>query len=67
MGNTKSTLFFKDKPVFGLDIGHSSLKVMQMERRGKKPRVIGYGSANFEASAIQDGVIVNPKVIASGV
>ena len=64
MGNTKSTFFFKDKPIFGLDIGHGSLKVMQTERHGKKSRVVGYGTASFDASAIQDGVIVNPKAIA---
>jgi type IV pilus assembly protein PilM len=64
VGNTKSTFFFKDKPIFGLDIGHGSLKVMQTERHGKKSRVVGYGTASFDASAIQDGVIVNPKAIA---
>jgi type IV pilus assembly protein PilM len=64
VGNTKSTLFFKDKPVFGFDIGHGSLKVMQVEWRGKRPRVIGYGSANFDPAAIKDGIIVDPKAIA---
>ncbi len=64
MGSSKSTLFFKDKPVFGFDIGHGSLKVMQTEFRGKKAHIVGYGSANFDASAIQDGVITDPKTIA---
>ncbi len=64
MGNIKSTHFFKDKPVFGLDIGHGSLKVMQTERIGKKSRIVGYGNTSFDASAIEDGVIVDPKAIA---
>lgn len=64
MGTNKSTYFFKDKPVFGFDIGHGSLKVMQTEHHGKKPRIIGYGSTSFDAAAIQDGVIVDPKAIA---
>jgi type IV pilus assembly protein PilM len=64
VGNNKSTHFFKDKPLFGLDIGHGSLKVMQTERHGKKPRISGYGTAIFDAAAIKDGIIVDPKAIA---
>lgn len=62
--SAKSTHFFKDKPIFGLDIGHGSLKVMQTERHGKKSRVVGYGTTTFDPGAIQDGVIVDPKAIA---
>lgn len=64
MGTTKSTHFFKDKPIFGFDIGHGSLKVMQIDDHGKKPRILGYGHAQFDASAIDDGTIINPKIIA---
>lgn len=64
MGTTKSTHFFKDKPVFGFDIGHGSLKVMQIEQHGKRPHILGYGHTSFDASAIDDGVIINPTIIA---
>ena len=64
MGTNKSTYFFKDKPIFGFDIGHGSLKVMQVERTSKKARVVGYGTATFDPNAIQDGTIVNHAVIA---
>ncbi len=51
------------QPLFGLDIGHSSLKVMQLETDGaknKKPVVIGYGTSyRYAADAIKDGVIVD--------
>ncbi len=57
-------LLYKDKPVFGLDIGFSSLKVMQIERAGKKRVVSGYGVANFDPSAVVDGVIMDPEVLA---
>lgn len=57
-------LLYKDKPVFGLDIGFSSLKVMQIERAGKKRVVSGYGVANFDSNAVVDGVIKNPEVLA---
>lgn len=64
MGNSKSTYFFKDKPIFGFDIGHGSLKVMQIERGGKHSRVVGYGTATFDPSAIQDGIITDHAAIA---
>jgi type IV pilus assembly protein PilM len=56
--------FYKDKPVFGFDVGHSSLKVMQLENSGKKPHLIGYGSVNFDPSAITDGVIHDHESVA---
>jgi type IV pilus assembly protein PilM len=65
MGNLK---FYHDEPLFGLDIGHSSLKAMQIEAQpGKAPRVTGYGIGLFEAAAIQNGVIVKPEAIANAV
>src|SRR5438105_2718490 len=63
MGTVK---FYRDEPVFGLDIGHSSLKAMQIEKlNGGALHVLGYGISNFDSSAIQNGVIVNPEAIAS--
>lgn len=61
---TKSTYFFKDKPVFGFDIGHGSLKVMQVDQSGRRPKVIGYGSATFDANAINDGIVTDHRAIA---
>jgi type IV pilus assembly protein PilM len=59
------TNFMKNKPVFGLDIGHSSLKVMQTEMDSHgKAHIIGYGTASFDPSAITDGVITEPEIIA---
>lgn len=37
---------------------------MQSVSGHKSPRVIGYGTASFDASAIEDGVIVKPELIA---
>jgi type IV pilus assembly protein PilM len=61
MGTVK---FYKDEPLFGLDIGHASLKVIQMETTGQTCNVIGYGISNFDSGAIQNGVITNPQAIA---
>lgn len=62
MGSLK---FYHDEPLFGLDIGHASLKVMQMEWAEGQPCIVtGYGLANFDSSAIQNGVITDPELIA---
>lgn len=62
--SSKQAYFYKDKPVFGFDIGHGSLKVMQLEP-SKRTKIVGYGTTQFDISAIDNGVIVNPKAIAT--
>ena len=62
--NGLNRYFFEDKPLFGLDIGHNMLHVMQLDLGYKLPRLIGYGSIEFDTSAIQEGVIVKPELIA---
>jgi type IV pilus assembly protein PilM len=58
--------FYHDEPLFGLDIGHSSLKAMQIDTgAGKRPVVLGYGVANFNSAAIENGVITKPEIIAN--
>lgn len=57
-------LFFDDKPLFGLDIGHDELRVVQFDVRRKVPRLVGYGSIAFDPTAIVNGVIVRPELIA---
>ena len=55
------------EPLFGMDIGHSSLKVMQLELDGgkdKSPTVAGYGSSHrYAVNSIVDGVIVDYKAL----
>lgn len=58
------TYFYHDKPVFGLDIGFSSLKVMQLDTKKKHLAVKGYGMAAFDPKAITSHVITNPELIA---
>lgn len=63
MGNLK---FYRDEPLFGLDIGHSSLKAIQLSIvEGKTPQILGYGSSNFESTAIENGVITKPDMLGS--
>lgn len=60
---SKPSYFYRDKPLFGLDIGHGSLKVMQLETNKKNSVITGYGAADFDTKAITDGVITDPKAI----
>jgi len=60
---TKPIRFYSDKPVFGLDIGRSSLKVMQLEDASAHAEIAGYGSADFDVHALDQGVIVKPGAI----
>lgn len=70
MGTIKnnSNLFLRDKPLFGLDLGHGSAKVMQVDptsiRHPKGAKLIGYGTAPFEPTAIVNGVVEKPAVVA---
>ncbi|HSW37728.1 MAG TPA: type IV pilus assembly protein PilM [Candidatus Saccharimonadales bacterium] len=73
----KTPNFFRTKPLFGLDIGNGSLKVMQVEEEPrahqnnpkihKPPQVLGYGTISFNKNAIDSGVIVQPEVIAQAI
>ncbi|HEY4963145.1 MAG TPA: hypothetical protein VIH90_00425, partial [Candidatus Saccharimonadales bacterium] len=62
--NNPKTYFFVDKPLFGLDIGHDMLRVIQFDLEQKVPRLIGYGDIKFDSSAITNGVITKPEIVA---
>ncbi len=56
--------FYKDKPVFGFDIGRSSIKIMEIDQTGKRNVVKGYGTTTFNPDAISEqGVIEDPEEI----
>ena len=63
----EKTLFYQDKPLFGLDIGFRTVKVMQTEHSGKKHSVTGYGITSFDQNAVQNGVIVDFDSIAASI
>ncbi len=68
MGSIHTPNILHNKPIFGLDVGHGSIKVMQIDRgknaRDSQPVIMGYGYTEFDASALDDGVIVKPEIIA---
>ena len=70
MGSNIPTIL-THQPIFGLDVGHGSVKVMQVVRAGTpgskhdRPTMTGYGYVEFDVSAVDDGVIVKPEIIAA--
>jgi len=50
----------KHQPLFGLEIGHANLKVMQLDNdEGKAPRVLGYGVNHYPKECVANGVIID--------
>ncbi len=70
MGKIQTPNILRNQPVFGLDVGHGSIKVMQVDERtadgsnDHMPRIMGYGITAFNSSALDNGVIVKPEIIA---
>lgn len=71
MKTAKISPFFHDKPLFGMEIGHGSLKVMQLAERPDtpssktyRPHIIGYGFTAFDMASQKDGVILQPEIVA---
>lgn len=69
MGSTIDTpILLRDKPLFGLDVGRGSLKVMQVNTdsvHSKTPRITGYGTISFDSAALDNGVIKKPEIVAA--
>jgi type IV pilus assembly protein PilM len=61
------TLFFEDKPLFGFDMGHGKIRVMELKVGKPLPRLIGYGETTFDPDSVKDGVIEKPEAIAATV
>lgn len=49
----------------GFDLGTRTAKIIQLKPVGTKMHVVGYGSASFPDGAIVEGIIVDPKEIAT--
>lgn len=56
-------LFYRQKPLFGLDIGQSSIKVVQIDTAGKNAQLQAYGTVFFDQKAVRDGVIVDFNIV----
>ncbi len=61
----KVGLFYRDKPLFGLDIGYGSMKVMQIIHGKQRCDVSAYGVASFDPKLIKEGIVTEPKTLAA--
>lgn len=59
--------FYKDRPLFGIDIGASSAKVMQLETHDNQCTVRSYGVASYSESCFQKGELVNFDEVARSI
>lgn len=62
-----TTYFYKDQPIFGLDIGASSAKIMQLGKDGNSCTILGYALADYDESFLSKGEIVNFEGIANAI
>lgn len=60
-------LLYRPKSVFGLDIGRSTVKLVQVKSARGQIRVVGYGYAKFDPTATQDGVILKPDLVGASI
>ncbi|MBP9852503.1 MAG: hypothetical protein QG629_300 [Patescibacteria group bacterium] len=62
------TYFFEDKPLFAIDIGSSTIRLVQLlPKKGGKWRVVGYGQTKFDPEAIVEGAVVKHEEIAQAI
>lgn len=59
MSTQKQQLFYHKRPIFGLDIGSQTIKLMQLDyHKTGKAKVVGYGITKTTEKLVNDGVIV---------
>jgi len=61
---SSNQLLYKDKPLFGLDMGTNSIKVMQLEQDDKSITVRGYGMTHFAEAVMKNGEIIDYEPLA---
>lgn len=58
-------LFYKQKSLFAVDIGSSTVKVVQLRNEHGKPRLVGYGYVDIDPKTINGGEIIDIKAVSS--
>ena len=60
-------MFRKTKPVVGLDIGSSAVKVVELRPSGRSFKVVGFATEPVPADTIVDGAIIDAGAVADAV
>ena len=61
------SLFSKNKPLIGLDIGSSSVKAVELKKLKKGYQIIGFGSESLGPDAVVDGAIMDAPGVADSI
>lgn len=60
-------MFRRTKPVVGLDIGSSAVKVVELRASGRSFKVVGFGSEPIPGDTIVDGAIIDASAVADAI
>lgn len=60
----RTDLLFKKEPLFGLDIGSHTIKMVQIKKAGKSTKLLGYSNVPIPHDAIVEGIIADPEALA---
>jgi len=60
-------VFRRNKPVVGLDIGSSAVKVVELRPSGHSFKVVGFGTEPVPGDTIVDGAIIDAAAVADAV
>ncbi|HVQ44042.1 MAG TPA: type IV pilus assembly protein PilM [Candidatus Saccharimonadia bacterium] len=60
-------LVYRERPIFGFDLGTRTAKMIQLRPSGKTMEVMGYGYAQFPDDAIVEGIVVDPQEIVKAI
>jgi type IV pilus assembly protein PilM len=55
---------WQKKDVVGVDIGSGSMKFVQLEKKGKLTKLVGYGKVEIPENFIIEGIIAEPEKLA---
>jgi type IV pilus assembly protein PilM len=60
-------VFGRARTTVGLDIGSHAIKVVEIENRGREPRLVNYGVANLLPEAIVEGEIMDRQLVVEAI
>jgi type IV pilus assembly protein PilM len=60
-------VFRRIKPVVGLDIGSSAVKIVELRPSGSSYKVVGFGTAPVPGDTIVDGAIIDAAAVAEAI
>ena len=60
-------MFGRPKPVVGLDIGSSAVKVVELRPSGRSYKVVGFGTEAIPSDTIVDGAIIDAGAVVDAV